>query len=240
MPDLEELLSHQAEQLNPGPPPPFSKLQNRARRRHRAKTIGGWGVSVAVVTAIAVGVPQVLGNSHQQGQPLPVGQPNVAASNDPSFQSAAAIAATKLSNLGATDPGFSTVVVDSQRQALIVYRKGGAPSSIYPSSIDGIPVGFDSALLSANEISRTIDAISAARDKLAGVGITLTSVTASVGGPVQVHVQNPSSAMVAKVAAYAPYGASSIQIAGPETVMPAPLPHVANSLPHVANSVSAS
>jgi hypothetical protein len=67
------------------------------------------------------------------------------------FQSRALDAAQLLQETAHEDPAYSGIAVDSARQALIIYRKGGAASPQYPTAVEGVPVVFNSALLTARD-----------------------------------------------------------------------------------------
>ncbi len=225
--DLHELLAHEADCLRPTTAPPFTRLEVRARRRRRAKTIGAVTGSVAVVAALAIAVPQVWAASH-------AAHPSAAAmsgftgtasgSDSGAFQATAAQVAGKLKAIGSDDPDFASVAVDAPNRAVIVHRKGGLPSDLYPKTLDGVPVEFGPALLSEAETNQTMDSIWAARLELEKVGITLTAVTTDGIGPVQVQVKNPEPTMAPTIAKYAPLGPSSFEVTASVKLMPAGRP----------------
>lgn len=172
------------------------------------------GVSAALLAAVAIASSFAdRGATRPHGGELAGPTTQVAASAVGwEFQSRAGDAARLLQETAHDDPNYSGIALDSARQALVIYRTGGAASPLYPNVVDGVPVVFKGALLTASEAQATVAAIVATTPDLASAGVTLMDVQPTLDGPVVVHLSSADSAAIVLIAKSVPDGPASVEV----------------------------
>jgi len=125
-------------------------------------------------------------------------------------------AANRLQDLGQADELLGIVSIDSAHNRLVVHRKTGASSPLYPRTVDGFPVVFADALLTHRQTDETMQVLYYdRRTYFAAHHVHVQAVESGGAGPVTVHLDQVSGPAAALVRRVAPYGPRSVAIAGP-------------------------
>jgi hypothetical protein len=148
----------------------------------------GTALLLAVVTAVSLlsGVRPMAAGADDE---IPSADPNVVDANS-AWQASVLPLVSQLQKAGSSDTKFAVVALEFDTHTVVVYRKGGASSSLYSAAIAANPtvnVRFGSSRLSDTESKAAMEKASAKTATLATQGIKVTGVTSNMTGPVVLH-----------------------------------------------------